>query len=102
MECKKLFCGLTIALFIALIPGSAHDAHAGQYGSETIALQDAVDINTATLENLQKIKGIGPKLARRIIEFRKINGTFETIQDIVRVRGIGKAKFDEIKDAISV
>jgi competence protein ComEA len=61
-----------------------------------------VDINTASLEELDKLPGIGPTIAQRIIDYRTENGPFASIDAIVNVPGIGSATFDEIKDLITV
>ena len=61
-----------------------------------------VNINASSAEELQKIKGIGPKLANRIIEYRALNGDFETVEQLMGVRGIGEAKYAKIKDSITV
>jgi competence protein ComEA len=63
---------------------------------------DLVDINTASLEELDKLPGIGPTIAQRIIEYREENGLFASIDDIVNVPGIGSATFAEIRDLITV
>ena len=57
-----------------------------------------VDINTATAEDLQRLPGIGPAMAQRIIEDRPYGNT----EDILRVKGIGEATFDKLKDLITV
>ncbi len=61
-----------------------------------------VNINTANLEELQTLKGIGPKMAERIIEYRHDNGLFKSIEEIQNVRGIGQKKFDIIKSNIKI
>ncbi len=61
-----------------------------------------VNINTDSPEELEKLDGIGEKTAERIINYRKQNGDFEVIEDIMRVSGIGKKKFEAIKDFICV
>lgn len=63
---------------------------------------DLININTATLEELDSLPGIGPTIAQRIIDYRNKNGPFNTIEDIMNVSGIGPATFDEIKDLITV
>jgi competence protein ComEA len=65
-------------------------------------LNAVVNINTASAEELQKIKGIGPAFAARIIQYRKENGQFQRIEDIVKVRGIGQSKFEKIKQCLAV
>lgn len=64
--------------------------------------QDKVNINTATLEELLMLSGIGESKAKAIIEYREINGLFKSIEDIKSVNGIGDSLFDKIKDRITV
>lgn len=61
-----------------------------------------VNINTATLEELTQLPGIGEATANKIIEYRKENGKFKTVEDIKNVAGIGNSKFENIKDLITV
>lgn len=63
---------------------------------------DMVNINEATQTQLEELPGIGPSTALKIMEYRKENGDFKQIEDIKNVNGIGEAKFDKIKDYISV
>ena len=71
---------------------------------ETFASGDEnlININTADETELQKIKGIGPAISKRIIDFREQNGNFESIDDIKKVRGIGEKTFEKMKDSITV
>ena len=61
-----------------------------------------ININTATEEELTKITGIGPSKAKAIISYREENGKFSSIQDILKVSGIGEALFEKIKPFITV
>lgn len=63
---------------------------------------DLVNINTADAERLTTLKGIGPALAQRIIDYREQNGAFKSVDDIKNVRGIGQKKFDAFKDKITI
>lgn len=65
-------------------------------------IDSKISINDADEENLTKISGIGSSKAKSIIEYRKQNGNFKTIEDIMNVSGIGKSLFEKIKDYITV
>jgi competence protein ComEA len=61
-----------------------------------------ININTASLEELDALDGVGPSTAQKIIDYRTENGGFKTIEDIKEVSGIGDAKFAAMKDQITV
>jgi len=61
-----------------------------------------VNINSASLDELTTLPRIGPVIARRIIDYRNQNGGFATIDDIKKVRGVGKKTYENLKDLISV
>lgn len=61
---------------------------------------ELVNINTADEKALDTLPGIGPAMAKRIIEYRETEGAFQSIEDIKKVRGIGEAKFAKMKDKI--
>lgn len=67
---------------------------------KTGILSGPVNINTAGIHDLDRLPGIGPALAKRIVEYRKTNGRFATVADIQRVKGIGKKKYEKIKSLI--
>jgi competence protein ComEA len=61
-----------------------------------------ININRATLRQLDGLDGIGPVIAGRIIDYRKKNGSFLTIDDLQKVSGIGAAKFAQIKSKVRI
>ena len=63
---------------------------------------DKINLNTASKEELMSLKGIGESYADRIIEYRSNNGPFQSIEDIMKVKGIGDKIFLSIKDRIMV
>ena len=71
-------------------------------GGSSSSSGDVININTANLEQLMKISGVGKTKAEAIISYREKNGDFKKKEDITKVRGIGKATFDKIKDKIEV
>lgn len=61
-----------------------------------------VNVNTADLTELQVLSGIGAKKAQEIINYREENGSFQTIEEITKVSGIGEKTFELLKNAITV
>lgn len=61
-----------------------------------------ININTADIDLLQTINGVGESLANKIIDYRKQNGKFKSIDDLKNVSGIGEKKFEDIKDKVVV
>jgi competence protein ComEA len=74
---------------------------AGQRVSKKVA-SGPININRATLRELDGLDGIGPVIAGRIIQYRKKNGSFLTIDDLQKVSGIGAAKFAQIKSKVRI
>ena len=70
--------------------------------SETNKISDKVNINTASLEELQSLKGVGPATAKNIILYREEYGAFSDIEEIMNVKRIGEKTFAKIKDFITV
>ena len=70
-----------------------------------VALSDVgkkININTATVEELVALKGIGPKYAERIVQYREANGPFVKVEDIIMVQGIGPKTLEANRDMITV
>ncbi len=70
--------------------------------TESQNTDEKININTSDLTALDKISGVGPAIAQRIIDWRSQNGNFQTIEDIKSVKGIGDATFEKMKDMITV
>lgn len=90
MKTRVWIVTLTAFLFLMLCAGPAGWAQA------------KVDINTATAEQLTQLKGIGPKTAEKIIEYREANGMFTSPGDIIKVPGIGQKVFENNQELIVV
>lgn len=64
--------------------------------------QVKININTADMVELDKLSGIGPSLAQKIIDYRTTNGFFKSIEDITKVPGIGQKLLEAIKNKITI
>lgn len=86
----------------------AEDDVAGSRLSESAAGDDAygqkikININTASVEQLMTLKGIGESRARDIVDYRMRNGSFKKTEDVMKVSGIKEAAYSKIKDDICV
>ncbi|RLB79648.1 MAG: competence protein ComEA, partial [Deltaproteobacteria bacterium] len=61
-----------------------------------------INLNQAAKENLMDVWGIGEKLSQRIIDYRRENGKFKDIAELKNIKGIGKSKYEAIKDYFTV
>jgi competence protein ComEA len=84
-----------------VVPREGEAASAGAAGAGSASSTPGkVDLNTANAEQLDALPGIGPATAAKIIADRAANGPFRTVDDLMRVSGIGPAKFDSLKDLV--
>lgn len=61
-----------------------------------------VDINSANVEELQQLKGIGPKKASDIVAYREVHGAYKSVDELLNVSGIGKATLEKLRDELVV
>ena len=87
--------GLALAMAALLVSGTAMAA-----GKPAPTAK--VNLNTASVEQLTTLPGVGPKLAARIVEYRQKSGTFRSTQELMNVKGIGEKNFAKIETWLSV
>ena len=75
---------------------------AGAEDTQVPTVPPIIDINCATVQQLENLPGIGPVLAQRIVDYRNEYGAFTTPGDLLLVEGIGESKLEEIWDLITV
>lgn len=71
-------------------------------GSQLLTINKRININTATKTDLEAIRGIGPKTAEKIVEYRQEHGRFKRVEDIMKVNGIKEKGLEKIKIYLTV
>ena len=61
-----------------------------------------INLNTASATELESLPGIGPSKAQEIIEYREKNGKFEVVEELIKVSGVGKNLYEELKNLVTV
>ena len=97
---STLFAAL-LATPIAVSPALAAQAKTARTTAAKPDVVGTVNINTASATELEKLPGIGPKTAGRIIEYRQKNGSFKKIEELMNVRGVGEKNFLKLRTQIT-
>ena len=90
------------SLNTACVPTYARTSRSFTTSPSVVSVNQKININTASTSELETLPGIGPALAKRIIEYRTQSGGFKSIEEIKNVSGIGEKKFDSIKNLITI
>ena len=87
MKLKIMMLALVMSMAMAVSSGYA---------------QGTININTASLEQLQSVNGIGEKTAAAIVAYREMHGAFKMVNDLLKVKGIAEKKLHKIADHLAV
>lgn len=103
----KVFQILLMTICISVLSiGSISATNLAEQGPEVLTSMqhenDKYNINTASIEELIQIPGIGPKTAGKIVEYRTLHGKFKELNELLEVKGIGQKKLDTMKDYITL
>jgi competence protein ComEA len=100
---RRLTDGEMVAVGVPGAPDGAAPVGTGAGASPAAGGTGApVDLNTATVEQLDALPGVGPVLAQRIVEWRAAHGRFESVDQLRDVDGIGPTKFGQLRDRVTV
>lgn len=95
-------------LAVAMVPAVAQQQKApaapakAARGAKAPAPTTPINLNTATQAQLESLPGLGPKVAERILEYRKQNGAFKKVEDLMNVKGVGEKSFLKLKPLLTV
>jgi len=90
--------------FVRTLPGDSVLAPASlsERGATGHALSGRLDLNAATINDLVRLPGIGPVMAKRIVEYRQANGPFKRLQDLRKVKGIGVKTYEKLAPLVVI
>ena len=71
-------------------------------GEHLLLFSEKVELNTATYRDLTAVPGIGPRLARRILEWRRVNGGYQRLEDLILIRGIGPYTLSRLEEYLII
>ena len=89
-----------LVLGLAVATAAAQDAP--RRSSPTSSASAPINLNTATVAQLESLPGIGKATAERILEYRQKNGSFKRVEDLMNVRGVGEKSFLTLKPLVTV
>lgn len=95
----RTLAALIVAAVLLALPAAAQTPAPRQDASKAAA---PVNLNTATVEQLESLPGIGARTAALIVEYRQKNGPFKKVEDLMNVKGIGERSFLKLKTLITV
>ena len=99
---RRLGCTIVLALTFAGLPCHSWVWALQNQGKAAKPQAIAIDINKATVHDLQELPGIGPSLAKQIVAYREKNGPFRRVEDLMVIKGVGFKKWKKIKPLVKV
>jgi competence ComEA-like helix-hairpin-helix protein len=93
--CGKLI-KIALVVSLCLVPGCT-TRQVYQTAVHTAPAADAINLNTAAAEELERLPRVGPKTAANIIKFRSDNGPFRNVEELMQIHGMSEKKFFEIR-----
>ncbi len=99
---RTIVTSLALAALVAAHPAAQGGASDTAPGAAAKPAGPVVNINTATVVQLQELPGIGQKTAARIVEYREKNGPFKKIEELMNVQGVGEKSFLKLRAQLTV
>jgi competence ComEA-like helix-hairpin-helix protein len=101
---RRIHRAITYVIISAtLVAISACSSRTEYSSANSIApLPNAININTATIDELEKLPHIGRKTAEAIVEFRTLNGPFRRVEHLMQIRGVSEERFENLRPLIKI
>ena len=102
---RTLVVTACVALFVMMAAAPLAALQAASPSQQNPPSQPAsslVNLNTATQAELEKLPGVGPAMAKQIIEYRQKNGGFKKVEELMNVKGIGEKSFLKLKTLVTI
>ena len=101
--CKSMVLSV-VAVAVLVVGLGADTAVAAEFAVAGSApnMTEPVDLNSATVEELTSLPGIGKIMAERIVAFRNEHGPFTRVEDLLKIKGIGEKSFGKLRDRVKV
>ena len=98
----RLLASLALAVAFAAQPAAQAAQKAATARNDAKPAVATINLNTATAAELEKLPGIGQKVAARIVEYRQKNGPFKKVEELMNVQGIGEKSFLQFRSQLTV
>jgi competence protein ComEA len=98
----RLLASLAVAATLVAQPAAQTAQRAAAARAEAKPAAATINLNTATAAELEKLPGIGQKVAARIVEYRQKNGPFKKVEELMNVQGIGEKSFLQFRSQLTV
>lgn len=95
----KRAIAIAVSFCVVLILGGASVARAQHKKQPPPAL---IDLNAATVEELQELPSVGPQMAKAIVDFRQKSGPFRSVEDLLAIKGITKQRLEKIRPYVKI
>jgi competence protein ComEA len=93
---------LTLLLVIGPLAGALWQARPAWPESRTVFAGPAVNLNRDDAKELERVRGIGPKTAQRIVLYRREHGPFRSVDELTEIKGIGGKTLEKIRDQVTI
>jgi competence protein ComEA len=98
----RIVIAVALLLGLSAATSAAQDAPRRSSATSSATVASPINLNTASVAQLETLPGIGKSTAERILEYRQKNGSFKKVEDLMNVRGVGEKSFLKLKPLVTV